>query len=94
MVAYSHSGEFLKQEINAILLLSREPVPDEEAERENPPVTTSLRCPRSTAPRPLRRKPTMKSREDLPRKVLEGVFWLDKSGPESVEDECLLLGLT
>ena len=71
-----------------------EPVPDMELEREKTPVASGSRCLRSSAPGRVKRKLTKKLRIRTQDMVLEGVYWLDESKPDSVEDGCLLLGLT
>ena len=71
-----------------------EPVPDVEPKREKTPVASGPRCLRSSAPGRVKRKPTKKCRIHTQDMILEGVYWSDESEPESVEDRCLLLGLT
>ena len=71
-----------------------EPVPDVKPESEKTPVASGSRCLRSSAPGRVKRKPTKKRRIRTQDMVLEGVYWLDESKPESVEDRCLLLSLT
>ena len=71
-----------------------EPVPDVEQEKEETPVASGSRCKRSTPPRRSRRKLTKRSKPRTQNMILEGLFWSDESQPESVEDGCLLLGLT
>ena len=65
-----------------------------EPEREKTPVASGSRCLRSSAPGRVKRKPTKKRRICTKDMVMEGVYWSDESEPESVEDGCLLLGLT
>ena len=67
-----------------------EPVPEVQLEKEKDPVTSGSRCKRSTAPGRTKRKLTKKSKPWTQDMILEGVYWTE----ESVEDECLLLGLT
>ena len=71
-----------------------EPVPVVEPEREKTLVASRTRCLRSSAPGRVKRKPTKKRRIYTQDMILEGSYWLDESAPESVEDGCLLLGLT
>ena len=73
---------------------SVEPVLDMEPEKEKTPVASGSRCLRSSAPGHVKRKPTKKRRIRTQDMVLEGVYWSNESEPESVEDGCLLLGLT
>ena len=52
-------------------------------------------CHRSTAPgRPKRKKPTKKHRVRSQDMIEEGIYYSDKSSSASIEDGCLLLGLT
>ena len=67
-----------------------EPVPDMEPEKEKNPVASGSRCKRSTAPGRPRRKPNKRSKPRTQDMILEGLYCLD----ESLEDGCLLLGLT
>ena len=53
------------------------------------------RCPRSsTLGRPRKKKETRKRRVRTQDMIEEGLRFLDESDPESIEDGCLLLGLT
>ena len=53
------------------------------------------RCPRSsTLGRPRKKKETRKRRVRTQDMIEEGLRYLDESDPESIEDGCLLLGLT
>ena len=105
----SYPGESLKQEISAILLFSFvgdavevpeimkpvEPALKGDPEKETPSTASRSRCLRSYAPgRARKRKPT-KTRGIRTQDLTEGgIHWSDESAPESVEDGCLLLGLT
>ena len=71
-----------------------EPVLDVEPEKEKPPAVSRSNCLRSSAPRRVKRKPTKKCRICTQEMIEEGTYWSDESEPESVEDGCLLLGLT
>ena len=71
-----------------------EPVLDMEPEKKKPPAASRSRCLRSSAPRPVKRKPTKKGRIRTQNMIEEGTYWSDESAPESIEDGCLLLGLT
>ena len=71
-----------------------EPVPDMEQEKEENPVASGSRCKRSTAPGHTWRKQTKTLKPRTQDMILEGVYWTDNLEPESVEDGCLLLGLT
>ena len=71
-----------------------EPALDVEPEKEKTPATTRSRCLRSSAPGRVNWKPTKKRRIRTQNMIEEGTYWLDKSAPDSVEDGCLLLGLT
>ena len=52
-------------------------------------------CPRSSTPgRPRKRKATKKHRVGTQDMIEEGLRFLDESDLESIEDGCLLLGLT
>ena len=65
-----------------------------EPEKEKP-VGQRSGCLRSSAPRQARKKKgTRKCRVWTQDMVEEGAYYSDKSDPESVEDGCLLLGLT
>ena len=53
------------------------------------------RCPRPSTPgRPRKRKATRKQRVRTQDMIEEGLQFLDESDLESIEDGCLLLGLT
>ena len=71
-----------------------EPVLDLEPKKEKPPTASRSRCLRSSAPGQVKRKPTKKRRIRTQNMIEERTYWLDKSTPESIEDGCLLLGLT
>ena len=62
-----------------------EPVLDVDPEKEKPSIASGSRCLRSSAPGRARKRKLTKT---------SGTHWLDESAPESVEDGCLLLGLT
>ena len=65
-----------------------------ELEKENPVRVRSI-CLRSSAPgRPRRKKGTRKRKVRTQDMIEEGLRYLDKSDSDSVEDGCLLLGLT
>ena len=65
-----------------------------EPEKEKPAGWRS-NCLRSSAPGQARKKKGKKtSRVPSQDMIKEGVYYSDKSDPESVEDGCLLLGLT
>ena len=49
---------------------------------------------RSTAPRRAKRTPNKRFKPRTQDMILEGLYWSDESEPESVEDGCLLMGLT
>ena len=96
-------GEILKLEVSLVVgdlvedperLNPVEPVPDVEPEREKTLVALGSRCLRSSAPGQVKRKPTKKRRIRTQDMILEGTYWSDEFEPESVEDGCLLLGLT
>ena len=73
-------------------LLSREKVLEPEKEK---PVRERSMCLRSSAPgRSRKKKGTRKRRARTQDMIEEGLRYSDESGPESIEDECLLLGLT
>ena len=109
VVSYSYPGRSLKQEISAILLFSFigdavevpermkpvEPVLDVDPEKEKPSTASRSRCLRSSAPRRARKRKPTKTRGIRTQDMIEGgTHWSDESAPESVEDGCLLLGLT
>ena len=72
----------------------RTPEKELEPETEKLPNGRS-RCPRSsTLGRPSKRKATRKQRVRTQDMIEEGLRFLDESDPESIEDGCLLLGLT
>ena len=72
-----------------------EPVPKLEPEKEKPSAASRSRCLRSSAPgRARKRKPSKKHRISTQDMIEGGMYWSDDSTPESVEDGCLLLGLT
>ena len=57
--------------------------------------TGSSKCPRSSTPaQPRKRKVIKKRRVRTQDMIEEGLRFLDESDPESIEDGCLLLGLT
>ena len=65
-----------------------------EPEKEKPVVRRSS-CLRSSAPRRARKKKGKRKHRVWTQDMIEGgTYYLDESAPESVEDECLLLGLT
>ena len=66
-----------------------------EPEKEKPPTASRSRCLRSTAPgRARKKKPTKKRRIYTQDMIEGGTYWSDESALESVEDGCLLPGLT
>ena len=65
-----------------------------EPEKEKTPVASGSRFNRSTTPGRTMRKRTRRLKPRAQDMILEGVYWSDESQPESVEDGCLLLGLT
>ena len=68
--------------------------PELEPEKEKLVVARS-RCLRSTAPgRTKRRKGTKNHRVRSQDMIEGGTYYSDESSPESIEDGCLLLGLT
>ena len=71
-----------------------EHVLDVELEKEKPPAASRSRCLRSSAPGQVKRKPTKKRRIRTQNMTEDGTYWSDESAPESIEDGCLLLGLT
>ena len=77
-------------EITPELNLEKELEPEKEK-----PVAARSRCLRSTAPgRAKKRKGTKKRRTRTKDMIQGGTYYSDESAPESVEDGCLLLGLT
>ena len=65
-----------------------------EPEKEKPGRERSM-CLRSSAPgRSRKKKGTRKPRVRTLDMIEEGLRYLDESDPESIEDRCLLLGLT
>ena len=79
-------------ERNPEKLLNPEKVLEPEKEK---PVRERSMCLRSSAPGQSRKKKgTRKRRVQTQDMVEEGLRYSDKSDPESVEDGCLLLGLT
>ena len=69
--------------------------PELEPEKEKPPTASRSRCLRSTAPGLARKKKPTKKRRICTQDMIEGgTYWSDESAPKSVEDGCLLLGLT
>ena len=70
--------------------------PEKELESEKEkPVAARSRCLRSTAlGRAKKRKGTKKRRVWKKDMIEGGTYFSDESSPESVEDGCLLLGLT
>ena len=69
--------------------------PELEPEKEKPPTASRSRCLRSSAPgRARKKKPTKKRRIQTQDMIEGGTYWSDESAPESVEDGCLLQGLT
>ena len=108
VVSYSFTGGSLKQEIIMIRPFSFigdavevpekmqpvEPVPELNPEKEKL-VASRSNCLRSSAPERARKKKVTKKRRIRTQDMFEGgTYWSDKSAPESVEDGCLLLGLT
>ena len=71
-----------------------EPVLELEPEKEKPSTVSRSRCLRSSAPGRVKRKPTKKRRIRTQDMIDGGTYWSDKYAPESIEDGCLLLGLT
>ena len=71
-----------------------EPVLDVEPEKEKTPAASRSRCLRSSATGRVKRKLTKKRRIHTQDMILEGMYWSGESAPESIENECLLLGLT
>ena len=70
-----------------------EPVSELEPEKEKPSAASRSRCLRSSAPGQARKR-TKKRRIRTQDMIKGGTHWSDDSAPESVEDRCLLLGLT
>ena len=70
--------------------------PEKELEPEKEkPVASRSRCLRSSAPGRARKKKATKKLRIRTQDMIEGgTYWSDESAPESVEDGCLLLGLT
>ena len=69
--------------------------PELEPEKEKPPTASRSNCLRSSAPGQARKKKPSKKRRIRTQDMIEGgTYWSDESAPESVEDGCLLLGLT
>ena len=67
--------------------------PELEPEKEKPVSRSS--CLRSTAPGRARKNKSTKKRWIRTQDMIEGgTYWSDESAPESVEDGCLLQGLT
>ena len=65
-----------------------------EPEKEKPASGRS-RCLRSSAPGRTRKKKVTRKRRVCTQDMIEGeTYYSDESAPESVEDGCLLLGLT
>ena len=65
-----------------------------EPEKEKP-VSGRSRCLRSSAPGQTRKKKGTKTRRVRTQDMIEGgTYYSDESAPESVEDGCLLLGLS
>ena len=83
MVAYSHPGGSLKQDISTILLLS--------GKRG---ISSGIKYKISTVPGRTRRKPIRTSKPWHKNMILEGTYWSDKSLLDSVEDGCLLVKVT
>ena len=80
------------REITPEKLLSPEKVLEPEKEK---PVRERSMCLRSSAPgRSRKKKGTRKRRVRTQDMVEEGLHFSDESDPESVENRCLLLGLT
>ena len=71
-----------------------EPVLELEPEKEKPSTVSRSRCLRSSAPGRVKRKPTKKRRIRTQDKIEGGTYWSNESAPESIENGCLLLGLT
>ena len=69
--------------------------PELEPEKEKPPAASRSRFLRFTAPgRARKKKPTKKRRIRTQDMIEGGTYWSNESAPKSVEDGCLLLGLT
>ena len=71
-----------------------EPVLELESEKEKPSTASGSRYLRPSASGRVKRKPTKKCMIRTQNMIKEGRYWSDKSAPESIEDGCLLLGLT
>ena len=71
-----------------------EPVLELESEKEKPSTASGSRYLRSSASGRVKRKPTKKCMIRTQNMIKEGRYWSDKFAPESIEDGCLLLGLT
>ena len=68
--------------------------PELEPEKEKPASGRS-RCPCPSAPGRTRKKKVTRKRRVRAQDMIEGgTYYSDESSPESVEDGCLLLGLT
>ena len=66
-----------------------------EPEKEKPPAASRSRCLRSTAPGRARKKKPTKKRRIRTQDMIDGrTYWSDEPALESVEEGCLLLGLT
>ena len=73
-------------------LRTTEKMLETEAEKQ---ATGRSKCPRSSTPgRPRKRKVIKKHRVRTQDMIEEGLRFLDESDLESIEDGCLLLGLT
>ena len=79
-----------------IVDLTKELNPEKKLEPEKEkPVAARSRCLRSSAlGRAKKKKVTRKHRIRTQDMIEGGTYYLDESAPESVEDGCLLLGLT
>ena len=79
-----------------IVEITTELNPEKELEPEKEkPLAARSRCLRSTAPEGAKkRKGTKKRRIRIQDMIEGGTYHSDESAPESVEDGCLLLGLT
>ena len=71
-----------------------EPVLELESEKEKPSTASGSRYLRPSASGRGKRKLTKKCRIRTQNMIEEVTYWLDESAPESIEDGCLLLGLT
>ena len=66
-----------------------------EPEKEKPSTASRSNCLRSSAPgRAMKKKPSKKCRICTQDMIKGGTYWSDESAQESIEDGCLLLGLT